>query len=358
MPRWWLVVASVLVLFSLGWAAVLRVDQTVQEVGAASASHLEFPRGLAVDAEGNVYVADTTRNRVRRFATNGVITTVAGNGRWGYGGDGGPATAASLYGPWGLAVDEAGNLYIADYVNDRVRKVDRATEVITTVAGGGNENSDGGLATRARLNAPYAVAVDGAGNLFIADADLQRIRRVSAASGVITTVVVGSDEGLGDDSPQMTAATGVAADVGGNVYLADPWRHRIRKVLAGTGAMSIVAGSGPIGVGAGGSTGDGGPATDARLNSPSGMAVDRAGNLYFVDTDNERIRKISAEGIISTAMGLGRETGDGGLATNAALTLPAGIAVDAAGDLYILEVINHRVRKVSMTTGLITTVAR
>ena len=357
MPRWSLVVAAALVLFSLGWAAVLRVDQTVRDVGAASAPHLEFPRGLAVDAEGNVYVADTTRNRVRKVATSGVITTVAGNGRWGYGGDGGPATAASLYGPWGLAVDDAGNLYIADYVNDRIRKVGHATGVMTTVAGGGTENGDGGPATRARLNAPYAVAVDGAGNLFIADADIQRIRRVSA-SGVIASVLVGGDEGLGEDSPQMTVPTGMAADISGNIYIADPWRNRIRKLSAGTWAMSIIAGTGPIGVGSGGSTGDGGPATGARLNSPSGVALDRAGNLYFVDTDNERIRKISAEGIITTVVGLGRETGDGGLATNAALPLPAGIAVDAAGDLYILEVINHRVRKVSMATGLITSVAR
>ena len=348
-----------LAVIGIAWvaAAPTRNEPTRgHQVGPNAQS--EF-HGVAVDAAGNVYIADTTHNRVSKVATNGVTTPVAGNGRWGFSGDGGPAKEASLYGPWGLALDEAGNLYIADYVNERIRKVDAATGVISTVAGGGGDYGDGGPATRARLNAPYAVALDGRGNLYIGDADIQRIRRVSAATGVITTVLVGGADGLGDDSRrQLDMATGLAADKEGNLYIADHWRHRIRKVSVTTGETTIMAGSGPIGIGNGGSTGDGGPATRARLNSPTSVAVDGAGNLYFVDSDNERIRKISAAGVISPVVGLGRQTGDGGWATNAALVIPAVVTVDPAGDLYVLEVGNHRVRRVSMATGLITTVAR
>jgi sugar lactone lactonase YvrE len=355
--RWYGALGLVLIAISWHWIATTSNGMAIGP-GAPAANQLEFPRGVAVDGAGNVYIADTTHNRVRKIAANSVTTTVAGNGRWGYSGDGGPATEASLYGPWGLAVDEAGNLYIADYVNDRIRKLTVSTGVISTVAGGGDSPGDGGPATHARLNAPYAVAVDGGGNLYIADADIQRIRRVSAATGCISTILVGGTDGLGDEASQLDAPTGIAADTDGNLYIADRWRHRIREVSATTGKTTVVAGSGPMGIGNGGSTGDGGPATRARLNCPAGVAVDRAGNVYVVDSDNERVRRISSDGLISTVVGLGRRTTDGGLAAAAALFIPASVAVDAAGNLYILEITRHRVRRVSKATGVITTVGR
>ena len=221
---------------------------------------------MAVDASGNLYIADTGNNRIRKVSATGIITTVAGNGSAGYSGDGGPATSAQLDGPEGVAVDGSGNLYIADTCNNRIRKVS-ATGIITTVAGNGSAgySGDGGPATSAQLSLPAGVAVDGSGNLYIADSGNNRIRKVSA-TGIITTVA-------GNGSP--------------------------------------------------GYSGDGGPATSAQLNQPAGVAVDASGNLYIADSSNNRIRKVSATGIITTVAGNGFDgySGDGGPATSAATQL-------------------------------------
>ncbi|MEO8052551.1 MAG: hypothetical protein ABI833_19250 [Acidobacteriota bacterium] len=323
--------------------------------GPAISAQLNFPSGVAVDAAGNLYIADTFNKRIRKVS-NGVITTIAGNGDYGTGGDNGPATSAQLsliLPSSGVAVDAAGNLYIAD--NDRVRMV--SSSVITTVAGGPPPVSplvgDNGPATGAPLLYVYGVAVDSAGNLYIADHDSQRIRKVS--NGVITTVA-GGGYMLGDNGPatsgQLLSPSGVAVDSGGSLYIADTNDSRIRKVS--NGVITTVAGTGTIGGFAGGFSGDNGPATSAQLRFPSDVAVDAAGNVYVADTDNFRIRKVS-NGVITTVAGNGNFgfSGDNGPATSAGLGLTSGVAVDAAGNLYIVDV--SRIRKVS--NGVITTMA-
>jgi hypothetical protein len=331
--------------------------------GPATNASLYEPNGVAVDAAGNVYIADPGNSRVRKVSTSGTVTTVAGNGSPGFSGDGGPATNASLDGLRGVAVDAAGNLYIADWVNPRVRKVS-TSGTITTVAGSGTYgfSGDGGPATDAGLSSPYGVAVDAAGNLYIADAGNSRVRKVST-SGTITTVAGSGTYGFsGDGGPATNAALsspqGVALDAAGNLYIADAHNSRVRKVST-SGTITTVAGNGTFGF-----SGDGGPATDAGLNSPVGVTVDAAGNLYIADSGNHRVRKVSTSGTITTVAGDGTFgfSGDGGPATNASLNIPYGVAVDAAGNLYIADPGNSRVREVAasvppLLSGTISTVA-
>ena len=322
--------------------------------GAAVAAQLNIPTGVALDGAGNLYIADQFNHRIRKVDATGVISTVAGNGTQGYGGDGGAATAAQLNRAVGVALDAAGNLYIADVWNHRIRKVD-AAGVISTVAGGGS-GGDGGPATEARLFFPRDVALDGAGNLYIADEGNNRIRKVDTA-GVISTVAGNGTRGFGGDGGPAVAAQlhwprGVALDGAGNLYIADTDNHRIRKVDA-AGVISTVAGDGTRGSG-----GDGGPAVAAQLDWPHGVALDGLGNLYIADRDNHRIRKVDAAGAISTVAGDGTPgfRGDGGPATAAQLAVPTGVAPDGAGNLYIADWLNHRIRKVD-AAGVISTVA-
>ena len=306
--------------------------------------------GLAVDSSGNLYIADTFNSRIRKV-TNGVITTVAGNGTQNFSGDDGPAPSAQLYNPHGVAAGPDGSLYIADSSNNRIRKVTNG--VITTVAGNGTAGFSGdyGPALGAQLSDPEGVAVDSAGNLYIADALNSRVRKVS--NGVITTVA-GGGANLGDNgsatSAQLYSPKGVAVDSAGNLYIADTYNQLIRKVS--NGVITTVAGTGTHGP----SSGDNGPATSASLFSPSGVAVDSAGNLYIADTGNSRVRKVT-NGIITTVAGTGGYgfSGDNGPATSAQLYNPEGITVDAAGNLYIADTLDNRIRKVS--NGIITTVA-
>ena len=316
--------------------------------GAATAAQLDDPRGVALDGAGNLYIADTDNHRIRKVDAAGVITTVAGNGTSGRGGDGGAATAAQLNDPSGVALDGAGNLYIADTDNHRIRKVDAAGVISTVVGTGrGGSSGDGGPATAARLNSPRGVALDGAGNLYIADIYNHRIRKVDAA-GVISTVAGDGTDGFGGDGGPATAAqlywpAGVALDGAGNLFIADNWNHRIRKVDA-AGVISTVAGAGRSGY-----SGDGGPAVEARLRFPVGVALDGAGNLYIADTGNERIRKVDAAGVISTVAGDGTRGfgGDGGPAATAQLNSPAGVALDGAGNLYIADLGNDLIRRLT-----------
>ena len=322
--------------------------------GPATSAQLYGPQGVAVDSAGNLYIADTGNNRIRKV-TNGVITTVAGNGQPGFSGDNGPATSAQLSGPTGLAVDSAGNLYIGDTGNSRIREVSNG--VITTVAGSGpcSRIFPPVSCNSGQLLAPMGVAVDSAGNLYIAEsgesADTGNSRILQVSNGVITTVAGGGFSGLGDNGPATSATLylpyGVAVDPAGNLYIAEYYRCLIRKVS--NGVITTVAGGGP-------SLGDNGPATSAQLNFPEGVAVDSAGNLYIADSGNYRIRTVS-NGVITTVAGNGTQgfSGDNGPATSAALSGPNGVAVDSAGNLYIADYYNNRIRKVS--NGVITTVA-
>src|SRR5271157_2250007 len=307
--------------------------------GPSTSASLNSPNGVAVDSAGNLYIADTYNDRIRKVS-GGTITTVAGNGTNGFSGDGGPATSASLFWPYGVAVDSAGNLYIADSGNNRIRKVTGGT--ITTVAGGGSGLGDGGPATSASLALPYGVAVDSAGNLYIADFGNNRIRKVSG--GTITTVAGNGTQGFSGDGGPATSASlfrpfGVAVDSAGNLYIGDSWNDRIRKVSGGT--ITTVAGNGTAGF-----SGDGGPATSATLNWPAGVAVDPAGNLHIADSWNDRIRKVSGGTITTVAGGGNGPLGDGGPATSASLNWSYGVAVDSAGNLYIADTNNNRIREV------------
>jgi trimeric autotransporter adhesin len=459
-----------------------------------------YPDAIAADRAGNLFIADSGSNSVRRVSASGIVTTVAGNGAVGFGGDGGPAAQAQLSEPLGLAVDDAGNLYIADAGNRRIRKVS-SSGVITTVAGNGatGSSSDGGAATEAAFAGPQAVALDSAGNLYVADCDCTwdgdgsaRIRKISPA-GLITTVAGNGTSGFsGDGGPatgaQLSGASAIALDAAGNLFIADDYNYRVREVspngvimtvagsgepasvnvpgngdggsataaslnqpwgitldsvgnlfiagigiqkvsadgiihnFANAGGVAIAADSagdlftaglaiskispagvatqvagvgafGTSGVGgngiavdsagnlyvgsgsvvskvspagqattiAGGGTdpnGDGGPATNARLNNVTGVAFDRAGNLYLSENYAHRVRKISSDGTITTVAGIGTPgfSGDGGPATRAQLSGPDGLAFDAAGNLYIAELYNNRIRMVT-AGGIITSIA-
>ncbi len=319
--------------------------------GPATQATLGCPRGVALDAAGNLYIADECNSVVRKVS-GGVISTVAGNGSMGSDGDGGPAIDASLGCPFGLAVDGAGSLYIADRCQERVRKV--TAGIITTFAGNGTTGSggDGGPAANAALSNPMGVAVDGAGNVYIADHDNYRIRKVTA--GAISTFAGnGSSTPSGDGGAATAAGIGcaaaVAVDAGGSVFLVNNCDNLVRKVSGGN--ITAFAGDGILTF-----AGDGGPATAASLACPAGAAADAVGNVFIADMCNNRVRKVTL-GIINTFAGNGTVafSGDGGLAVNASLSSPTGAAVDAAGNLYIADQANAVIRKVS--GGVITTVA-
>ena len=319
-------------------------------------AHLRRPEDVEVDGSGNIYIADTRSHRIRKVDSSGIITTVAGRGVRGVRGDGGPATSAGVEWPVGIALDGSGNLYITQVKNERIRKVD-SSGIITTVAFGDHEfGGDGRRATAALLNRPADVAVDRAGNLYIADRDNHRIRKVNS-SGIITTFAGTGTEGGSGDGGQATEAqlkdpNGVAVDRSGNVYIAAQLNHRVRKVDS-SGTITAFAGTGAVGF-----SGDGGPATEARVSRPHGVAVDRAGNVYIVDWDKHRVRKVDSSGTITTIAGTGTEGfgGDGGPATEAFFNYPTFVAVDGAGNVYIADSKNHRIRKVD-SSGLITTFA-
>ena len=315
--------------------------------GQATAASLQ-PESVAMDRTGNLFIADTRNQRIREVTPDGVIGTVAGNGTWGFSGDKAPAIFAQFNYPYDVAVDSMGNLFIADYLNNRIRKVS-PYGIITTIAGTGTPGygGDGGPATSAYLHAPYGVAVDTAGNLFIADSNNERIRKVTP-EGVISTVAGTGARGFGGDGGPATSAQfytprGIAVDTTGNLFIADINNNRIRKVTPG-GVISTVAGNGVRGFG-----GDGGPATSALLNFPLGVAVDTAGYLFIADSDNNRIRRVTPGGIIATIAGNGVRGfgGDGDQATAAYLNAPIGLAVDAEGNLYIADAGNRCVRKVT-----------
>ena len=330
--------------------------------GPATDAQINTPLSLAVDAAGNLYIADTENHRIRRVDTSGVILTVAGTGRFGFSGDGNVATSASLFRPVAVAADHDGNLYIADLLHHRIRRVDGKTGIITTTAGVGGEgfSGDGGIAADAHLSEPRGIAVDKAGNLYIADALNHRIRRVEGATGIISTIAGTGEEGFSGDGgdatqSQLSHPSGTFVDFDGHLSIADAGNHLIRKVEAGTGVITTLAG-----IGKSGFSGDGGPAIRARLNEPQGIVADQQGNLYIADTWNQRVRRVdAATGVITTVAGTGEFgfSGDEGPAVEARLGRPAKVALNWRGDLYIADPTNHRVRRVDATSQIITTVA-
>jgi len=331
--------------------------------GPATNAYLAFASGVAVDVTGNLYIADTENNVIRKVNTNGIITTVAGinESSFLYSGDGGMATNASLAYPNGVVVDATGNLFIADTGNNVIRKVD-TNGIITTVAGsnalGSNYSGDGGAATNATLSSPSQVALDGTGNLYIADIGNSVIRKV-ATNGIITTVA-GSSTLAGNYSGDGGAATnaglkypnGVVVDGPGNLYIADAGNGVIRKV-ATNGIITTIAGKFPL---AGSDSGDGGMATNAGLAFPLAVAVDATGNLYIADSENNVIREVTINGIITTVAGnynLGYGySGDGNLATSARLAFPFDVTLGPTGNLYIADYENSVIREAIASTIL------
>ncbi len=334
------------------------------------------------DSSGNIYsfALQGTGVAPATAFTPGIIATIVGTGTAGFTGDGGPATAAEIGKLWEATVDSAGNLYLVDHDNQRIRVVNRQSSAITvfgvtipagdiqTVAGNGTAGAlgDGGAATSAEFYYPEGVVLDGAGNLYIADSINNKIRKVTAA-GIISTVAGGGSacgaatDGLGDGCPATQATinspNGVGFDASGNLYIVDTFNNRIRKVSP-AGIITTVAGGGSVCGGATDSVGDGCAATSATLDLPGSALVDAAGNLYIADTSNNRVRKVNTNGVITTVAGTGTAgfSGDGGLATSAELDVPFRISIDAAGDLYVDDQTNERIRMVA-TNGDISTVA-
>lgn len=321
--------------------------------GPATAAELFTPFQLALDAAGNLYIADLNNYCIRKVtASTGVITTAAGVcGSSGSSANGVAATSADLVSPTSVAVDHSGNLYICDSGDNRIRKVTAATGIMTTVAGNGTNGyfGDGGPATSAQLGHPEGIGLDSSGNLYIDDASNDRIRKVANSSGIISTVAGTGFSGYSGDGGLATAATvdspaGLAVTAAGDFYFLDQNSAIVRRVAASNGIISTVAGNNTWGF-----SGDGGPATKAAIYDASGVGVDSAENLYIADTFNQRIRKVDVStGIITTVAGDGQQgyAGDGGPALNAGLRIPSGIAVSSTGDLYIADSNNNRIRKV------------
>ncbi|MBV9768721.1 MAG: SMP-30/gluconolactonase/LRE family protein, partial [Bryobacterales bacterium] len=428
---------SLLCAASLAAADSSSTSYTIQTVagndssgdgGKALSAALSQPEGMAIDGAGNVYVADAAENRVRKILTDGTIQTVAGTGVGGFAGDGGPANSALLNQPYGLALDPTGNLYIADLGNARVRRV-AVDGTIQTVAGGGtlaaNGTGQGGPATSAQLTQPRNLAIGPGGSLYISDFGANQVYRVSSNS--VLSIVAGTGTagsiGVGTSAllAELSSPAGLVADSTGALYIADSGNNCVRKVYDGviitvfntpaptgvaldsTGTLYVAASSyfGTVSqqissitsardvqvdasgnvyassgafvmeipdngvaatiAGSGASPyfgGDSGPATSAQLYSPSGIAVDSSGNWYIADTGNNRIRMVTAAGVISTIAGTGvaGATGDNGPALKSQLSGPESIAIDGSNNLYIADTGNNEVRKIT-TSGIISTIA-
>jgi uncharacterized protein (TIGR03437 family) len=312
--------------------------------GLATNASLTEPTAVAFDSLGNLYIADYMDNRIRKVDTKGIITTVAGNGTADSTGDGGPAVSAAIHLPWGVAVDGQGNVYFTERINNRVRRVD-PSGIITTVAGTGiaGFSGDGGPATKAQIYNPFGLATDNAGNLYIADSVNKRIRMVSP-DGIIHTVAGNGSPNSSGDGQLATAAaistpTAVAVDNAGNIFIAAA--NSIRKVNT-AGIISTVAGSGGAGA-----TGDGGPATSATMQAPQGVIVDSAGQIFIGDTSNNRVREVNNAGIITSIAGA--QSGpviNGGRAANTSIGAE-GLAIDCQENLYVADSAHNLVLKIS-----------
>jgi len=323
--------------------------------GPAVAARLDQPFDVAFDRAGNLYFSDTFNHRVRKVdAKSGVITTVAGNGKKAFAGDGGPATDAALNEPYGVALDAAGNLFVVDRLNSCVRRVDATTGTIRTVAGTGGKAGfagDGGPGDKALLREPNGVCLDGKGKLYVADVADQRVRVVDLKTGRIDTLAGTGVKASAGDGGAFTDATfagprAVAVGPDGALYVVEREGNGVRRIDFTTGKITRFAGTGKKGYG-----GDGGAAADATFDGPKEIDVDAVGNVDAADTENEAIRRIDAKtGVVTTVAGSGRSKtpgrGDGGPATAATLGRPHGVAVGPDGAMYIADTNSHRIRKV------------
>jgi streptogramin lyase len=321
--------------------------------GPAAKAELNQPFDVALDRAGNLYFSDTFNHRIRKVEA-GTITTVAGNGRKGFVGDGEKATDAMLNEPYGIELDAEGNLFIVDRLNYCIRRVDATTRAISTIAGTGGKSGyggDGGPATKALLVEPNGIALDGKGKLFIADVAGHRIRVVDLALGTIETLS-GNGKGIsaGDGGPLKNATfngpRAVAVHPDGSLFVVERNGHAVRRVDLKKGTVERYAGTGKRGY-----SGDGGPARDATFDGPKEIDIDREGNVFLVDTENEVIRRVDAKtGIVTTIAGKGRTKtpglGDGGKPTEATLGRPHGVVVAPDGAVYIGDTNSHRIRMV------------
>lgn len=354
-------------------AGILGTGRFNVETGPARRVSLNFPQDVAIDGQGNVYIADRSNHRIRRLSMNSQLTTIAGSGAFdrllgvagGFAGDGGPAPMAKLSRPTGVAVDPSGNILIADFDNDRIRMIN-FSGTITTRAGGPLSFGDGGVATEAGVYVPEALATDNDGNIFLAEPAASYVRRVDSR-GVITRVAGNGKIEFSEDGRLATevglgGARGLAVDSSDNLYIAEFLGMRVRRVDRSSGIITTIAGSGMSGF-----AGDGGPATGAQMSFPVGLAMDADDNLFVADSSNHRIRRVDARtGVITTVVGNGFSpnpdnpgdfAGDGGLATAASLRLPLAVAVDRMGNIIIADTGNQRVRLVDGRTRIINTIA-
>ncbi len=353
--------AAVILLFAIHNCADAQIITTIAGGGAtglgdggpATDGKFVTPISIVCDRSGNYYITDRDTNRIRKVDSTGIISTIAGTGVAGFSGDNGPSTAAKLQLPYGMTMDDAGNIYFSDPGNARIRKID-TSGIITTIAGNGlgGYNGDNMPATDAKLGAPGGVDIDNAGNIYFSEKVNNRVRKIDV-SGIITTIAGTGTAGYnGDEIPatdaQLNEPNYVAVDANGNIYVADYMNNRIRKIDT-SGIMHTFAGNGIQGY-----AGDNGQATKARLNRAVGVYVDVYGNVYVGDTYNNVVRKITTNGIIRTIAGNGTAgfSGDNGPPTMAQLVFPVGITTDTAGNIYIADAGNNRIRFITSTLAI------
>jgi streptogramin lyase len=351
----------------LAFVLLLAMDPTITAIagtgekgfagdgGPATKAKLDQPFHVAFDSKGHLHFSDTFNHRIRRVdAKTGIITTVAGNGRKGHGGDGGPATDAMLNEPYGICFDKQDNLYIVDRLNFCIRVMEKGTGTIRTLAGmpgRAGYGGDGGPADKATLREPNGICFDGASRLYIADVADQRVRVVDLSSKRIETLAgTGKKLSAGDGGPLKDATfagpRAVAMGPDGSVFVVEREGNSVRRIDLKTNMIERFAGTGKKGY-----TGDGGSAKDATFDGPKELDIDKDGNVFVVDTENEAVRRIDAKsGIITTIAGKGRSKtpglGDGGPATAATLVRPHGVAVGPDGSVYIGDTNSHRIRRV------------
>jgi streptogramin lyase len=335
--------------------------------GPAAEAQMHEPRMMTFAPTGDMYIADTFNQLIRKVDTSGTITTVAGRFTGfvprdeadcvpNFDGEGGPATEATLSCPHGVAVDVAGNIYIADSANHAIRRVDPSGTIVTVAGAGGTsgDSGDGGPGTAARIQGPKGIVLDGAGGLLIADSGNDRVKRLDLATGIITLVAgTGDPGGAGDGGPatgaQLMEPRTLAVGSDGSIYIAEPKAHRIRRVDP-SGVITTFAGTGRAGF-----SGDGGPAGRAQLNFPRGVGTDAAGNVFIADSLNQRIRRVDAAGVIGTVAGRGKacyfsasnNCGDGGPPLEAGFATPRAVEATPAGELYVADTFNERIRRVT-----------